>query len=477
MPDDLADTLAASRRGYVIAPAGCGKTYLIAQAVARGSGRQLILTHTHAGVRAILNHLRRQQVPTSRYRVTTIDGFALKYASAFPKLADWHNQKPANDQWSLVPEAAIRAFQRSAVKAVVDASYAGVFVDEYQDCTAEQHSLVVALAEVLPCRVLGDPLQAIFWHINKDRSLSWSVVENHFAKIGQLTTPHRWLGGNPELGDWLTDVRKQLLQGRPIDLSAGPVKWVPSVDEPAQLATCKSALSHRSETVVAIRQWRPQCHNLAKKLNNAFSSMEDVECKDLLAWAARFDSAHGEKRVREVVGFAQKWLARLPSAVVTMAEALLAGQTPTPRKKDRLCVLRALEKIRTSDEFLLVHDALASMERLEEKPVFASREIWCEMKKALRDASSGKSASLADAAWRIRDSSRRLGRFVPSRCLSTTLLVKGLEFDHVLVLKAGDFGDAENLYVALTRGAKSLVVHSTHPVLQRPLPQFRACLG
>lgn len=472
MPEDLAETLAVNPRGYVIAPAGCGKTHLIAQAVTHCDGRQLILTHTHAGVRAILNHLRRQQVPQSQYRVTTIDGFALKYASAFPMLADWHNQKPREDQWSLVPEAAIRALQRPAVKGVVEASYAGVFVDEYQDCTLPQHALVTALAKILPCRVLGDPLQAIFWSINKDQSLSWEAVEKHFAKVGELTTPHRWLGRNGELGDWLIEVRKQLIHGTPIDLRAGPVKWVRSVDEPAQLATCKSALSRKSESVVAIRQWRPQCHSLAKKLNNAFSSMEDVECKDLLAWAARFDAAHGDKRVHEVVAFAQKWLARLPSAVGTIADALLAGRAPKPTKNDRLGVLRALEKIRTNDDFLLVDDALASMERLEEKPVFASREIWLEMRKALRNARSTESVSLADAAWKVRDSSRRLGRFVPNRCLSTTLLVKGLEFDHVLVLKADDFGDAENLYVALTRGAKSLVIHSTNPVLQRAPPQF-----
>jgi DNA helicase IV len=53
-------------------------------------------------------------------------------------------------------------------------------------------------------------------------------------------------------------------------------------------------------------------------------------------------------------------------------------------------------------------------------------------------------------------------------------LVKGLEFDHVLVLKTDDFGEAENPYVALPRGAKSLVLHSTEPPLQRPLPQFTA---
>jgi hypothetical protein len=40
-------------KGYVIAPAGYGKTHLIALAVRASSGRQLILTHTFAGVNSI----------------------------------------------------------------------------------------------------------------------------------------------------------------------------------------------------------------------------------------------------------------------------------------------------------------------------------------------------------------------------------------------------------------------------------------
>lgn len=51
---DTVKQFANSRRAAVVAAAGCGKTNLIAQAVAAHSGgRELILTHTHAGVHAI----------------------------------------------------------------------------------------------------------------------------------------------------------------------------------------------------------------------------------------------------------------------------------------------------------------------------------------------------------------------------------------------------------------------------------------
>ena len=45
------------------------------------------------------------------------------------------------------------------------------------------------------------------------------------------------------------------------------------------------------------------------------------------------------------------------------------------------------------------------------------------------------------------------------RCIGSTLLVKGLEFDHAIVLRTPgwqeDWGTHKDVYVALTRGAKS----------------------
>ena len=59
MPD-LAEILANhDGMGYVVAPAGFGKTHLIADAVKLSAGRQLILTHTHSGVDALKKKLKK----------------------------------------------------------------------------------------------------------------------------------------------------------------------------------------------------------------------------------------------------------------------------------------------------------------------------------------------------------------------------------------------------------------------------------
>lgn len=78
--------LFAIERGSITAPAGCGKTQLIAETLIahRQSKPILVLTHTNAGVAALRARLRRAGVPNSAYRVSTIDGFSMRLIAKFP---------------------------------------------------------------------------------------------------------------------------------------------------------------------------------------------------------------------------------------------------------------------------------------------------------------------------------------------------------------------------------------------------------
>jgi DNA helicase-2/ATP-dependent DNA helicase PcrA len=92
------------------------------------------------------------------------------------------------------------------------------------------------------------------------------------------------------------------------------------------------------------------------------------------------------------------------------------------------------------------------------------RELFDEMIRGLRKAFANGNGSLQDALWVVRNRSRFASRRL-SRCVvGTTLLIKGLEFDHAIILDA-DGMDAKDLYVALTRGAGSLTVFSRSQVI------------
>src|SRR6266508_4509668 len=137
MPPDAAETLASARRAYLIAPAGCGKTETIAVAAGvHGEGRQLVLTHTHAGVKALKDRLAKVGSPRGRVHVDTIAGFALRYGVSFPRRSALPTTEPAaSDEWTAVYDGARRVFDARVGRGVLVESFDGLYVDEYQDCT------------------------------------------------------------------------------------------------------------------------------------------------------------------------------------------------------------------------------------------------------------------------------------------------------------------------------------------------------
>ena len=477
MPSEEAKLLAESRRGMVIAPAGCGKTFLLAEAVAISSGRQLVLTHTHAGVRAIRTHLEQRAVPTAKYRVTTIDGFALRYASAYPALSQLSTRTPSsNEEWIQLRDSACRVLERMSIKRVVSASYEGVFVDEYQDCSTSQHRLVLHLADSIPVRIVGDPLQAIFSILDRRTACPWKDVLASYPKLGELRTPHRWNGRNDSLGSWLLDVREKLIAGQPIDLKESPVDWKKATEpkDRVRVNACFSVRRDQGHSIIALRKWRPQCHQHARNLNGLCRAMETVECDELLAWCDTLESANGVKRVIQLLKFAELCISRLPATVKKLGVQLDKGAAPKPRREDYLKVVHAATAIEASDDLLCVIQMMDAIELLNESLVFARQELWRAMKKTLREhrIAPAPVPSIRQTAWSLRNRLRYVGRKMDRGSLATPLLVKGLEFDHAVVLDADEHSEAESLYVAITRGSRSLTLVSESPILQRPLPAY-----
>ena len=58
-----------------------------------------------------------------------------------------------------------------------------------------------------------------------------------------------------------------------------------------------------------------------------------------------------------------------------------------------------------------------------------------------------------------RENTRRIGRKLSKRVIARTILIKGLEFDHAIIMDAHLF-DRKNLYVALTRASKTVTIIS-----------------
>ncbi len=465
---DISSMLAEAERAYLIAAAGYGKTEEIAKAVALSTnGRQLVLTHTHAGVRSLRNRFKALGVPSSNYHLDTIAGWALRSAASYPTRSGITDSTPTGDAWKEVYQASANLLDEPFFRQVLQISYAGVYVDEYQDCVASQHRLILGISEILPCRILLDPLQGIFDFQRDDPIVKWKVdIEPNFQKLPELTTPWRWRIGNRQLGNWLSAFRHALLRGESIDLRKSPVQWLPK-NPTNQRQTCFDFVKTGEKSVVAIHKWPQSAHRFASRLRGTFTSMEEMESKDLLTWSSEIDQFEGTARVVAIIDFAAKCMTRVSSELRSARNSFEKGKMPNIASyKKHQNVIQALLAVTSTNDLAPVLSALHLIGQID-GAVLYRRELWNEMPRAIRAYQTGDFDSLQDAAWHIRDQARRYGRKVDYRTVARTLLIKGLEFDHAIVLDADQLDDAKNLYVAMTRGAKSLVVLSKSPIIVR----------
>lgn len=220
------------RTGSVEAPAGCGKTQLIADTIERHQNVKpiLVLTHTNAGVDALRRRLMAKGVPPSLYRIHTIDGWSRRLVSAFPNRSGFERHLLEKENiFEELQKSALRLAKEGHVNDVIDATYDRLIVDEYQDCSVDQHALILAISSTLDTCILGDPMQAIFDF--KAPLVSWNnAVLQAFPPVGKLATPWRWKNeGTEKLGRWLLEIRDDLAFGREIDLKTScprEVKWI-----------------------------------------------------------------------------------------------------------------------------------------------------------------------------------------------------------------------------------------------------------
>jgi hypothetical protein len=320
-----------------------------------------------------------------------------------------------------------------------------------------QHDLVLALADILPCRVLGDPLQGIFSFAGP--CVDWpSHVDPSFERLDPLSTPWRWTATNAVLGEWLLSIRHDLEHGRAISIADAPV--IRGDIRPAiQVASCMSRL-RAGGSVVAIRKWPDHAHEIARKLGGQFTSMEEMDCKDLVTFARELERARGCARATMVIDFGTLTMTEVGTRLATLRARLASGSAPERSRSPALVsVYEAVAAIADCDDAALGRTASAALHEMANLPgtkVFR-RELLSELDSASRLVEEGGAESLSEAVWYVRERTRHLGRRLDARVVSRPLLIKGLEFDHAVVLEPSEL-TAKELYVSLTRGAKSLTV-------------------
>lgn len=453
------------KKTLLIAPAGFGKTHTIVECLKYTPDKQLILTHTHAGVHSLKNKVQKSKVPSNIYRIETISSFAQKYVNAFYIGTDLPPQEENKKYHPFVIKKAIAIFNSPFPQKVLFNSYAGLFVDEYQDCTKLQHEMIMSLSKVLPTHLLGDPLQAIF-------NFNGGLVDfeedlKEFEKFPPLSTPYRWMNAKrDDLGKALQEIRGKLENKEPVDLSLySPT--IEIIEEECMLRPPHNKrlmeLQNKKERGILILT--PDSHNKATRVNftkayPTFLPLISIDEKDFYILSKEVDKLVGnitEQGIRDIIYCCKDLFSKTSLDKYFNKTGLI-----NKKNKDE-SVLLLKEQIQNSNCLQGIKIILEMILKLEGVKCYP-REIFNSLLISIEDAFH-KKVSVYTSMKQHRNTIRCAGRKIAQKCVGTTLLTKGLEFDTVVVLNAHKFECPKHLYVALTRAANKLIIFTTSKII------------
>ena len=457
----------SKQKTKLIAPAGYGKTYTIAKCLEFTKGKQLILTHTHAGVASIKEKINSIiSVSASFYNVETISSFAQRYVINLYNGTDLPQQDDRNYH-SWIIEKATELFDINNVRDIIRASYSGVFIDEYQDCTIPQHKMIMKLSDILPIHIVGDPLQGIF-NFNGEL-VDFEHDLNDFEEFPSLETPWRWNNaGNETLGKCLKKIRVDLIECNYIDFSSYDVIKFIDVDNEEDKYTPKTTYNKKIWEIVNdptknVLVLDPISSNIDRRINfiknfkNSFRIIESIDSDEFYKLADMVDSLINEFKFELLREISKRIFKKTDIDTWFNNNGVKIKKDPSENVKLSK-IKNYIEKAKTEKKLINIKNILYEIKN--------TLHCECYRKELLHsllctiDQAHIQKIPVYNAMVQNRNNIRREGRKIYGKCIGTTLLTKGLEFDTVVILDAHKFSDIKNIYVALTRGCKEVIVFS-----------------
>jgi DNA helicase-2/ATP-dependent DNA helicase PcrA len=447
--------LERGHRGSVVAPAGYGKTHTIVD-IARSARSKpvLILTHTNAGVAALRQRLVIRGVPQAAFRLATLDAWSQRIARSFPMRAQCDPATLETLSYPAIRKAANNVVLSGALDRALEGSYGGVLVDEYQDCSLDQHCMCVALAERLPTRIFGDPMQAVFDF--DEPVIAWQTVEAAFPPHAELTKAWRWeQAGAAKLGTWLAQARIALERGQKVDFNDVPTKFI-TILRAGDVNNEKTALQSiklgRQERLLIIENSEAVARRQAfARRHPGVCVVERADLPDLTKFGQSLTGAEREELLEVVLDWAEPAMTGVnKSNLLKRVNSICRGAATKLASPHELaaCAVRQSPSVESA---LGLYLFLAEHSKCR---VFRP-EFYQAMLESLRTIR--EFSQLNERLAAIQNRRRYQSRPMYRKAIGSTLLLKGLEAQHVLVLDV-DRLSARHQYVAMTRGSHTLTV-------------------
>ena len=456
----------------IIAPAGHGKTEMIVDMVEYANGRQLLLTHTNAGVDALQKRLNSRNISKAKYVISTIAAFCIRWGMSFIhtaaidiSLSPYSSKSETQRYYEQFYNGAKQIFEHDWAGRIMQSSYSGIIVDEYQDCLQIHHEMFKKLSRHLPIRVLGDPLQGIF-SFGGQELVDWNTVGYQIVDIA--TAPWRWQNSNPALGNYLSDVREILLptlKGQVCSLSIDSCNGSVCVVSPQAFNVFSMLKEFRNyQTVLYLTKWESQQSNFCMRSPGIFQVDEKQDCEELFQFARSFSDTTGANLIIEIIDFESKCATKIKAELKSYIDRLKKNSFDFSRISKNQEFGKLVTDVQNCDKYEAILQMLAWFEKKKTFRYYRS-ELHREMIRSIRYARDNN-VTIFEAAEHIRKDPMLQKRYADiNRLASRTLLSKGLEFDCVIINMETPL-TAKEFYVAMTRAMKKIYILSSSTVLE-----------
>lgn len=263
-------------------------------------------------------------------------------------------------------------------------------------------------------------------------------------------------------------MRSQLLKGGSVDLRVAPaeVEWIqlkPECADAQRISAARTKAPTKDGCVLVIADSdRPRGQQEVASRTPGALTVEAVDMRDLTNFGRSF-APTDRGALEQLATFASGLMTNVgPKELLKRVVSLQNGTARKEASPEEAAALHFC-KVPT---FSNAAGLLAKLRNAKDTRLYRSA-IYHSCMQAFQEAARG-TVSLHDATVRAREQYRHLGRDLPRRAVGSTLLLKGLEAD-VAVLLNPEPMDQRHLYVALTRGARKIVVCSESSLL-RPSP-------
>lgn len=441
-----------NENGIIIAPAGCGKTESITNIIKNYDKikKVLVLTHTNAGIENIEKRLKKHNISKSKCSIYTIASFCSKYVKSFKEIS-----RASDDSYDQIYIGMNNLLSNKHIRKIIENTYSLILVDEYQDCSLIQHSLIKKISNIIDFKILGDPLQAIYDF--KEASVKINeIIDVDYKLLGYMTYPWRW-SNNKALGNWIMKSRKEIIKGN-INIFTSLPNCVEYFLYKDYVDLQKKALNFLKldGRKAVLFNLENQANAFCKKLGGRFYFQEEIQCKALNNITTFLDNNDSVNIVKEVINLGKLCFTNFATEFGNIIKKIDNNDFDLSKINKNKNIAELIMSLISNFSLSNVIQLLKEISSNTNLKIYR-KELWTVLEILIKEVSKEKEISSKELLVNIRNSTMLNNKFKYNNIVSRILLVKGLEFDNVFLVNPNEL-TPELLYVAISRPTKKLII-------------------